>query len=131
VLLELPVSAITRSLPKSISEVASAKSTRAMHYILSQAILVALATLTSASPFGPAPIGPFNNGKTCTVIAHGHQRDDTPQILSAFERCNHGGTVVFPEGQNYWIGTKLNPVIYDVTVDWKGVWTVRPATCRI
>jgi galacturan 1,4-alpha-galacturonidase len=31
---------------------------------------------------------------------------------------------VFPEDQNYWIGTKLNPVIYDVTVEWKGVWTV-------
>lgn len=95
-----------------------------MHSILAQAVLLALATLASASPFGPPPIGPFSNGKTCTVKALGHQRDDTPQILRAFTECNHGGTVVFPEGQNYWIGTKLNPVIYDVTIDWKGIWTV-------
>jgi galacturan 1,4-alpha-galacturonidase len=97
-----------------------------MHSILSRAVLIALATFASASPFGRAPIGPFSNGKTCTVKALGHQRDDTPQILKAFAECNHGGTVVFPEDQNYWIGTKLNPVIYDVTVDWKGIWTVWP-----
>jgi hypothetical protein len=104
-----------------------------MHSIFSQAVFVAFATLTSAIPFGPLPIpiGPFSNGKTCTVKALGHQRDDTPQILDAFEECNHGGTVVFPEGENYWIGTKLNPVIYDVTVDWKGVWTVRAVISHI
>ncbi|KIN00399.1 glycoside hydrolase family 28 protein [Oidiodendron maius Zn] len=95
-----------------------------MRSILSPAVIAVLATTAVSNPFGPLPIGPFNNGKTCTVRPLGHQRDDTPQILRAFQQCNHGGTVVFPEGDNYWIGTKLNPIIYDVTVDWKGVWTL-------
>lgn len=95
-----------------------------MRCTLSQAAVAALATLASASLLGRRPKGPSNNGKTCTVKPLGHQRDDTPQILRAFEKCNHGGTVVFPQGENYWIGTKLNPVVYDITVDWKGVWTV-------
>lgn len=101
-----------------------------MRTILSLAV-VATATLASASPFGPHPKPPFGNGKTCTVKPLGHQRDDTPQILKAFEKCNHGGTVVFPKGENYWIGTKLNPIIYDVTIDWKGVWTVWAVTSHI
>jgi galacturan 1,4-alpha-galacturonidase len=102
-----------------------------MRSVLSQAVIAALATTVAANPFGPLPIGPFNNGKTCTVRPLGHKRDDTPQILKAFQQCNHGGTVVFPEGDNYWIGTRLNPVIYDVTVDWKGVWTVWAITSHI
>jgi len=56
-------------------------------------------------------------------MALGNQTDDTPNILNAFSECNNGGKVVFPEDQNYWIGTKLNPIISDVTVDWKGIWT--------
>lgn len=31
---------------------------------------------------------------------------------------------MFPEDQEYWIATRLNPVIHDVTVDWKGTWMV-------
>jgi galacturan 1,4-alpha-galacturonidase len=88
------------------------------------ALLAANFTLSSANPWGPPPSGPSNNGKTCTVLALGSQRDDTPQILDAFKDCNNGGTVVFPEGQNYWIAKKLNPIIFDVAVEWKGVWTV-------
>jgi galacturan 1,4-alpha-galacturonidase len=80
--------------------------------------------ITQAPPSGPPPKGPANNGKTCTVKALGNKKDDTPQILKAFKECNNGGTVVFPQNQNYWIATKLNPVVYDVTVDWKGTWTV-------
>ena len=83
-----------------------------------------LASANSWGPWGSPPTGPSNNGKTCTVRAHGNKKDDTPQILDAFKDCNNGGTVVFPEDQNYWIATKLNPVISDVTVEWKGVWTV-------
>jgi len=71
-----------------------------------------------------SPTAPRSNGKVCTVLAHGNETDDTPQILAAFQECNNGGTVVFPEDQNYWIATRLNPVIEDVTVDWKGIWTV-------
>lgn len=68
---------------------------------------------TNVSPFGPPPLPPNSNGKTCTVHALGNGADDTPQILGAFEECNHGGTVVFPSDQTYLIATRLNPVIHD------------------
>jgi hypothetical protein len=88
------------------------------------ALLAASFTLSIATLWGPPPTSPSNNGKTCTVFALGNKKDDTPQILEAFQVCNNGGTVVFPENQNYWIATKLNPVLSDVTIEWKGVWTV-------
>ena len=47
--------------------------------------------------------------KTCTVTAQGDRKDDTPNLMKAFEDCGTNGLVVFPEDQNYWIGTKLNP----------------------
>lgn len=62
--------------------------------------------------------------KVCTVLALGNQTDDVPNILAAFDACNDGGTVIFPENQTYWIAQKLNPVVRDVTVEWRGVWTV-------
>lgn len=101
-----------------------------MRSTLFAAAFTACLCLTAASPFGPAPKGPANNGKTCTVKALGNQKDDTPQILKAFDDCNNGGTVSFPEGQNYWIATRLNPVIYDVTIDWQGIWTVSFSTLQ-
>ncbi|KAH6676610.1 glycoside hydrolase family 28 protein [Halenospora varia] len=70
------------------------------------------------------PHGPSKNGRACVVQALGNNKDDTPQILKAFAECNHGGTIVFPEGQKYWIATRLNPTIYDVTVEWKGIWVM-------
>jgi galacturan 1,4-alpha-galacturonidase len=86
-----------------------------------------LASTASLQGMGPhiIPRLPFRSTFKCTVIAKGNKTDDTPQILAAFEECNNGGTVVFPADQNYWIGSKLNPVISDVTIDWKGTWTVR------
>lgn len=103
-----------------------------MYRILSLAVFATLTSVACASPAPwssgpnlPAPAGPSHNGKTCTVHAHGDKKDDTPQILDAFNDCNNGGTVVFPEDQNYWIATKLNPVIYDVSIEWRGIWTVR------
>jgi galacturan 1,4-alpha-galacturonidase len=90
------------------------------------AALTALASLATALPAGPSgpPAPPSNNGKVCTVTALGNQTDDVPQILQAFEDCNNGGTVSFPENQNYWIAQKLNPIIRDVTIDWRGIWTL-------
>ncbi|PMD62942.1 glycoside hydrolase family 28 protein [Hyaloscypha bicolor E] len=95
-----------------------------MRLTIVSALLAASFTLSAANSWGPwgsPPTGPSNNGKTCTVRALGNRKDDTRQILDAFKDCNNGGTVVFPEGQNYWIATKLNPVISDVTVEWKEV----------
>jgi hypothetical protein len=60
----------------------------------------------------------------CTVKANGHQKDDVPNILKAFHQCGKGGTIVFPEDQSYWIATRLNPVVNDVTIEWRGKWTV-------
>lgn len=95
-----------------------------MKYITTLSLVFTFITSTLSSPWGPSPKGPVNPGKTCTVQALGNQVDDTPQILKAFEECNNGGIVVFPEDQNYWIGTKLNLVIQDITIEWKGTWTV-------
>ncbi|KAH8889866.1 polygalacturonase [Thozetella sp. PMI_491] len=71
---------------------------------------------------GLTPRSPFSSGKICTVTPKGCRRDDVPQILKAFEDCNHGGTVVFPEGRKFYIASRLNPVLYDVTIEWRGLW---------
>jgi galacturan 1,4-alpha-galacturonidase len=62
--------------------------------------------------------------KTCTVTANGNNVNDVPNILHAVQRCGDGGTIIFPEDQNYWIATKLNPVFNDVQIQWHGQWTV-------
>jgi len=72
----------------------------------------------------PTPPKASTVSKRCTVTPLGGRKDDVPQILKAFDECNNGGTVVFPEGQTFNIATRLNPVIYDVTVEWRGSWLV-------
>ncbi|KAL2280463.1 hypothetical protein FJTKL_12455 [Diaporthe vaccinii] len=95
---------------------------------LSSTVLLSLLGLSSgilaAGDFAPiaSPRSPADSGKTCTLIPNGDNEDDVPQILEAFEACNNGGTVVFPENATFYIATKLNPVIYDVTIDWRGIW---------
>ncbi|KAF2790444.1 glycoside hydrolase family 28 protein [Melanomma pulvis-pyrius CBS 109.77] len=64
-----------------------------------------------------------NGRRTCTVLASGKQQDDVPNILSAFAECGKGGTIIFPSDQNYWIAQRLNPVVDDVEIDWRGQWT--------
>lgn len=62
---------------------------------------------------------------TCTVHAgKSNNTDDVPTIMKAFKICGHGGSVVFPVDQTYHINSKLNPVLNDVTIDWKGEWLV-------
>lgn len=60
----------------------------------------------------------------CKVIANGGNRSDVPNILKAFDKCGNGGNIIFPEDQNYYIASKLNPVVNDVDIDWRGIWTV-------
>lgn len=60
----------------------------------------------------------------CTVHANGNQEDDVPNILKAFQQCGNGGTVIFPEDQSYWIATRLNPILNNVVIEWRGKWTV-------
>ncbi|GFG21700.1 putative galacturan 1,4-alpha-galacturonidase C [Aspergillus udagawae] len=59
----------------------------------------------------------------CTVKANGKQTDDVPNLLKAFKECGNGGTIIFPGDQSYWIGTRLNRVLNDVTIQWRGKWT--------
>lgn len=73
----------------------------------------------------PTPRGPpKSTGKVCTLTPLGLGNDDVPQIIRAFDECNNGGTVVFPPGQTFYIATKLNPVLFDVIIEWKGIWKV-------
>ena len=82
---------------------------------------ISVAALCLASAYAG---GVSQSGSTCTVTANGNQTDDTPNILQAFQQCNDGGTVVFPECESYWIATRLNPVINNIVVEWHGQWTV-------
>ncbi|KAH7070317.1 putative galacturan 1,4-alpha-galacturonidase C [Paraphoma chrysanthemicola] len=67
------------------------------------------------------------NGRLqCTVHANGNQNDDVPNILSAFKACGKGGDIVFPKGEDYYIATRLNPVVNDVRIHWHGQWTFSP-----
>lgn len=94
-----------------------------MHFLLPTTLFAAF-SLAASSSFGPDPVLPRTNGKRCEVKALGNQQDDVPNLLAAFEDCNDGGTVVFPESENYWIAQRLNPVLKDVTIEWRGVWTL-------
>ncbi|KAL4984877.1 pectin lyase fold/virulence factor [Aspergillus falconensis] len=60
--------------------------------------------------------------KTCIVHPLGSHQNDVPNILTAFERCGHGGKIIFPENETYWIAERLNPRVRDVTVDWRAKW---------
>jgi len=87
-------------------------------------ILTIAFVAASRTAFGLNPVRPRSNGNRCEVRARGNRQDDVPNILEAFKQCNGGGTVVFPEGENCWIAQRLNPILNDVTVEWKGVWTL-------
>ena len=86
-------------------------------------IAVALATTPTALAGGVSQIT-VDGRQTCTVIANGNQTDDVPNILQAAQECGTGGTIVFPEDQDYWIATRLNPIFRDVVIEWHGQWTV-------
>ncbi|KAK4546044.1 hypothetical protein LTR36_002181 [Oleoguttula mirabilis] len=103
--------------------------------MLTVSILVA-ATAFAASSLAQPTYGGYSNGtvqvqslssrKQCTVYPHGGNTSDVANILHAFSVCNNGGTIVFLEGQDYFIGSKLNPVVNDVTIEWRGIWTYSP-----
>ncbi len=95
-----------------------------MRLILPTLILALALAVTGRSTFGRDPILPRRNGKRCEVRARGHRKDDVPNILQAFKECNNGGKVVFPEGENYWIAQKLNPILSEVSIEWRGIWTL-------
>ena len=80
--------------------------------------------LPLASAGGGVHYTKHGNRPQCTVLANGGTTNDVPNILKAFGKCGNGGDIVFPEGQNYYIASKLNPVVNDVDINWGGIWTV-------
>jgi galacturan 1,4-alpha-galacturonidase len=58
-------------------------------------------------PTKPLPVSPART-KTCILTARGHGKDDSSNILKNVKKCNNGGQVVFPKGQNFTIGTALD-----------------------
>lgn len=59
-------------------------------------------------PYTAFPVSPPRN-RVCYVQSHNDGvTDDSPYILSAINKCNHGGHVVFSEGTRYIIGTALD-----------------------
>jgi hypothetical protein len=62
---------------------------------------------------------------TCTVhSAKDIATDDVPAITEAFEQCGYGGNILFPANETFHINSRLNPVVNDVNIDWKGEWLV-------
>ncbi|KAL4900091.1 hypothetical protein BDW74DRAFT_188660 [Aspergillus multicolor] len=80
--------------------------------------VLSLASLATAS----LEISSNDGQKTCTVYSLGPQQNDVPNILSAFEHCNNGGKIVFPQNETYWIAERLNPHVTDIEVEWRGTW---------
>jgi galacturan 1,4-alpha-galacturonidase len=77
----------------------------------------ALAQHVSYSSSHGRPTCTVHPGKTNTT-------DDVPAILEAFDKCGNGGNIVFPANETYHINSRLNPVVNDVNIDWKGEWLV-------
>lgn len=92
---------------------------------LASAIATTSASLTGVSPLKRPAIqpSPLNTGypvrispvrdanKTCVVAAPQNGSDAAPAILSAFQACNHGGTVILDA--EYTIASPLNLTFLD------------------
>lgn len=86
--------------------------------------LVAFASLFGLSIGSGVQVTTEDGRQVCTVTPLGPNLDDVPNILQAFKTCGNDGKVVFPEGQTYWIATKLNPILNNVEIEWRGLWQV-------
>jgi galacturan 1,4-alpha-galacturonidase len=67
-----------------------------------------------------------SHGRPSCIVHPGktNATDDVPVILEAFEKCGHGGNIIFPANETYHINSRLNPVVNDVSIDWRGEWVV-------
>lgn len=83
-----------------------------------------LSLLISRVSAGGVSYTTVSGRKQCIVTANGGNQSDVANLLHAFSECGNAGNIIFPENQNYWIDHKLNPVLNDVYIDWKGIWTV-------
>ncbi|KAK7203241.1 putative exopolygalacturonase X [Myxozyma melibiosi] len=76
-------------------------------------------------PFKPFP-QTHPRTKTCKVKSHGDGSDDSHFILSALEKCNHGGRVVFSSDETYTIGAPLDLTFLDkvdIVIDGEIIFT--------
>jgi len=87
-------------------------------------VLALVSPIASAAALGGVHYSKVGNRPQCTVLANGGTTDDVPNILRAFDKCGRGGDIVFPKDQNYYVASKLNPVVQDVDISWRGIWTV-------
>ncbi|KAF9880240.1 extracellular exo-polygalacturonase [Colletotrichum karsti] len=85
--------------------------------------VITLPCFVASAPAGGVQVSTARHRPKCTVTANGNQTSDVDNILKAFERCGKSGDIIFPEDQNYWIDKKLNPVVRDVNIQWRGEWT--------
>ncbi|KAH9212003.1 polygalacturonase [Leptodontidium sp. 2 PMI_412] len=75
------------------------------------------------SPSKPFPSSPPRDSHRICVVPHG-TADAGPAILSAAHRCNYGGTVYFPAGQNFTVATALD-LTFLVNVDFAILGTIK------
>ena len=101
---------------------------RMMSTFLSLALLCSLAFSNPPGygNHGHVHVEELPAGKECTVYPNGGNTSDVHNILRAFSVCGENGRVIFPEGKNYYIASKLNPVVHNVTIEWRGTWTMSP-----
>ncbi|KAE9992179.1 hypothetical protein EG327_009913 [Venturia inaequalis] len=71
-------------------------------------------------PFKPFPSSPKRT-KVCFVKSNNDSKaDDSDHVLSAVQKCNNGGHIVFVESQTYIIGKALNLTLNHVDLDIQG-----------
>lgn len=92
-----------------------------------RALTLTSSLASAAALSGGVPYTKVGNRPQCTVLANGGTTNDVPNIIKAFNKCGHGGDITFPQGQSYYIASKLNPTVNDVNINWGGVWTVSNA----
>ncbi|KAL4875412.1 pectin lyase fold/virulence factor [Aspergillus karnatakaensis] len=94
---------------------------RILSHLLALSTSLALATANLEVRTTPGH-GNSPGHRTCTVKARGNHKNDVPNILKAFKKCNHGGKIIFPEGEEYYIAERLNPHVRDIEIEWRGTW---------
>jgi galacturan 1,4-alpha-galacturonidase len=85
--------------------------------LASQLALKPVASVTL--PF-PIPRSPSNSGKVCTLTPFGCRKDDTPQILEGFRGLQQWRDGRVPGGQEVLLANRMDPVVSDVTIEWRG-----------
>jgi hypothetical protein len=93
-------------------------------------ISLKIATLFGVVSVAAAQDGPGHDAKhdrkVCAVSSGGsNATDDAPAILTAFDNCGRGGTVLFKENTTYYVNTVMNVSgLQDCYIDLRGTLVV-------